>query len=561
MTPKGADLEATDLIEVSTIESGSYVTRSITGQELIDAIPLPPTGLTVGTTPIASGTIGRVLFQGTGNVLQQSSSLFWDSTNNRLGIGTSSPSVPLEVNGSANIQTLTIGLGNSAVSTNTALGNLTLRDNTTGFSNTAAGYQALRNNTTGSSNTAFGVQSLVNNLTGTNNVGVGQSSLLTNTSGSNITAIGWNAGGSNTTGSNNIFIGFNSTGVSNTESNRTWIGNSSTATTWLAGNVLINTTTDAGFRLDVNGTARVQTNLNVGSTSFTSTSTPNFISLGGTYGDGSNFGSKIKLLDSGATQWGIGVSSATGINYYGTNHFFYGTSSNESIQIRPSSSNSATTSPSYLDLGSSYSSVAGSNLKLRLFGTTYGIGVSAGAVDYVAPKHVFYTGNVLINTTTDAGFRLDVNGTARVNNDFTIGSNRYLKAFRWTQDDVTKSLQLESNSNYNVDSVNVISLNNSLLNNTKNLINIGLSSTVGTQSSGSTDAFNVFNIIPTYNMPFGTHTIKGIYYNPTLTAMVGTTHHAFHSTSGRIRFENLPTSATGLSAGDIWNDGGTLKIV
>lgn len=37
MTPKGADLEATDLIEVSTIESGSYVTRSITGQEIINA--------------------------------------------------------------------------------------------------------------------------------------------------------------------------------------------------------------------------------------------------------------------------------------------------------------------------------------------------------------------------------------------------------------------------------------------------------------------------------------------------------------------------------------------
>ena len=37
MTPKGANLEATDLIEVSTIESGSYVTRSITGQEIIDA--------------------------------------------------------------------------------------------------------------------------------------------------------------------------------------------------------------------------------------------------------------------------------------------------------------------------------------------------------------------------------------------------------------------------------------------------------------------------------------------------------------------------------------------
>jgi hypothetical protein len=72
MTPKGSDLEATDLIEVSTIESGSYVTRSITGQELIDAIPVPPSGITIGTTAITSGTVGRVLFEGTGNVVQES---------------------------------------------------------------------------------------------------------------------------------------------------------------------------------------------------------------------------------------------------------------------------------------------------------------------------------------------------------------------------------------------------------------------------------------------------------------------------------------------------------
>jgi hypothetical protein len=50
MTPKGADLEATDLIEISTIESGSYVTKSITGQEIIDAASggnfVPYTGAT-----------------------------------------------------------------------------------------------------------------------------------------------------------------------------------------------------------------------------------------------------------------------------------------------------------------------------------------------------------------------------------------------------------------------------------------------------------------------------------------------------------------------------------
>jgi hypothetical protein len=42
------------------------------------------TGLTVGTTPITSGTVGRVLFEGTGNVLQESANLFWDNTNGRL---------------------------------------------------------------------------------------------------------------------------------------------------------------------------------------------------------------------------------------------------------------------------------------------------------------------------------------------------------------------------------------------------------------------------------------------------------------------------------------------
>ena len=81
------------------------------------------------------------------------------------------------------------------------------------------------------------------------------------------------------------------------------------------------------------------------------------------------------------------------------------------------------------------------------------------------------TGNVLINTTADAGYTLDVNGTARVQNDFTIGNNRYLKAFRWTNDNTSLPLQIESNSTYTVPGINFISFNNSLVNNTKNLFN------------------------------------------------------------------------------------------
>jgi hypothetical protein len=51
----------------------------------------PSSGLTIGTTSISSGTVGRILFEGSGNVLQQSSNLFWDNSNISLGIGTSSP--------------------------------------------------------------------------------------------------------------------------------------------------------------------------------------------------------------------------------------------------------------------------------------------------------------------------------------------------------------------------------------------------------------------------------------------------------------------------------------
>jgi len=54
MTPKGADLEATDLLEVSTLESGSYVTRSITGQEIIDAVAGGGVTAVTGSAPIVS---------------------------------------------------------------------------------------------------------------------------------------------------------------------------------------------------------------------------------------------------------------------------------------------------------------------------------------------------------------------------------------------------------------------------------------------------------------------------------------------------------------------------
>jgi hypothetical protein len=43
-------------------------------------------GLTVGTTAIASGVVGRILFEGAGNILQESANLFWDNTAKTLTV-------------------------------------------------------------------------------------------------------------------------------------------------------------------------------------------------------------------------------------------------------------------------------------------------------------------------------------------------------------------------------------------------------------------------------------------------------------------------------------------
>ena len=96
LTPHTGNLQPTDLIECTMIVGGSPVNTAITGAQII-AAAAGGGGLTVGTTAIASGTNGRVLFQAAG-VLQQDASFFWDNTNKRLGVGaTPSTSVRLDV--------------------------------------------------------------------------------------------------------------------------------------------------------------------------------------------------------------------------------------------------------------------------------------------------------------------------------------------------------------------------------------------------------------------------------------------------------------------------------
>jgi hypothetical protein len=322
MTPKGADLAATDLIEVSTLEAGSYVTKSITGQELIDAIPLPPSGLTIGTTPIASGTIGRVLFEGTGNVLQQSANLFWDNTNLRLGIN-GTPTSPLEI-----------------------------FYNPTGISNTIG--LTLNSGSTGSTLKAIRFTAGTFGELGTFGVNTGSGEFRWATSASYFPTIYSN-------GAERLRI----------------------PTT---GNVLINTTTDAGFRLDVNGTARVS---------------------GASY-----FGTATGNVGIGTTDASTPFGTAKGLVINA------GAGNDAQIRLQNTSTGNTLNDGGLLSI---------SNVTMYLW--NYEPAPLIFGVGNAERMRIFSTGNVGINTTTDAGFRLDVNGTARVQGNLSVTGTSNLTGF------------------------------------------------------------------------------------------------------------------------------------
>ena len=73
----------------ATLVSGTNI-KTINSTSLLGSGDIAiSSGLTVGTTAITSGTVGRVLFEGTGNVLQESAGLSFATANNQLNIGTS----------------------------------------------------------------------------------------------------------------------------------------------------------------------------------------------------------------------------------------------------------------------------------------------------------------------------------------------------------------------------------------------------------------------------------------------------------------------------------------
>lgn len=84
----------TSSIDNQTIINSSY--NPVTRRLLVDNAGAGGS-MSIGGSVI-SGTVGSVLFVGTGEVLSQdNANFFWDDTNNYLGVGTATPAVPLHI--------------------------------------------------------------------------------------------------------------------------------------------------------------------------------------------------------------------------------------------------------------------------------------------------------------------------------------------------------------------------------------------------------------------------------------------------------------------------------
>ena len=169
--------------------------------------------------------------------------IYGDFSTGQVGIGTTSPSAMLDVDGDVNTDSLYKIGGSTVLSTegsqNVFVGAGAGGNNTGGYAtfvgasaglnnqggdNVFVGRRAGYSNSTGGSNTYLGQAAGYSNTEGSDNTFLGSASGYKNTTGSDNTFLGRHAGYSNITGTGNVFVGHKA-GYYETGSNKLYIAN------------------------------------------------------------------------------------------------------------------------------------------------------------------------------------------------------------------------------------------------------------------------------------------------------------------------------------------------
>jgi hypothetical protein len=92
------------LIADAGVGGGTLASVTANGNTTATGIVITANGLSTNSLTDTSKTAGSVLFSGTaGLVSQDNANLFWDDTNNRLGIGTNSPTATFDIHGAGTL--------------------------------------------------------------------------------------------------------------------------------------------------------------------------------------------------------------------------------------------------------------------------------------------------------------------------------------------------------------------------------------------------------------------------------------------------------------------------
>jgi hypothetical protein len=166
----------------------------------------------------------------------------------------------------------------------------------------------------------------------------------------------------------------------------------------------------------------------------------------------------------------------------------------------------------------------------------------SGGASSTAQMTLTAAGRLLLGTTTEGTFLLDVNGTARVSDNLTVSRN---------QNAVTR-----------VDLINTTS-------GTGSYTEYRMQSSSGTASLGkysaTTTAYKFINANDTFlfnSLNNGDIAILNDNASGNIKFAAGgsSTAHMTIKSNGRINMSSLPTSSAGLSSGDLWNNLGILSI-
>ena len=271
---------------------------------------------------------------------------------NKVGIGTSTPTATLEVNG--RISQIGIGqliffgrdagLNNKNSSArNVYIGYECGKTSNTGYYNTAIGYQSLFNNVSGYYNSAIGYQSLYNNTSGYNNNAIGNMALYSN-NGVNNVAIGTLALGSNISGGDNNALGINALYYNSTGSGNTAFGS---------------------FCLYINSTGDYNTALGCESMFYNSSGNSNIAIGASTLYSSGSISNLIAIGDSALYNNGIGATGGEGKNNtaVGSKSMFFNTKGSENTAFGFNSLFNNTTASGITALGcrAAFNNTTGSN--------------------------------------------------------------------------------------------------------------------------------------------------------------------------------------------------------